>query len=188
MVMGNLATRERLPTTYARLSQDVQLGERIMLADGRLVLVVEHIEGTDVHARVEVGGVLTSSKGINLPGSQLSVPSLSKKDIDDLEFGLKMAYGWLIALGRMRQALFLQLSLNLFNVLLDLLFVYGLDAGAPGIAAAAALSQWLNLIPAAWWVLRTIRSRSGPHVSIAGVFAPGALRALLVVNVDIFWV
>lgn len=85
-----IGTRERLPTTYERLSQDVQIGERIMLADGRLALVVEHIEGTDVHTRVEVGGMLTSSKGINLPGSQLSVPSLSKKDIDDLEFGLKM--------------------------------------------------------------------------------------------------
>lgn len=97
-----------------------------------------------------------------------------------------VAYGWLIALGRMRQALFLQLSLNLFNVLLDLQFVYGLNAGAPGVAAAAALAQWLNLIPATWWVLRTVRSRSGPHVSVAEVFAPGALRALLVVNVDIF--
>lgn len=80
----------RLPTSYPQLSRDVRQGERILLADGRLSMIVQRIEGREVHARVEVGGVLTSKKGINLPGSQLSVPSLTQKDIADLEFGLAM--------------------------------------------------------------------------------------------------
>ena len=97
-----------------------------------------------------------------------------------------VAYGWLIALGRTRQALYLQLSLNIFNVGLDLYFVYGLDLGAPGVAAAAAWAQWLNLILVAWWVARTARSRGAPRVAAADVLTAKALRAVLVVNVDIF--
>lgn len=85
-----VGTKERLPTSYPNLARDVRVGERILLADGRLSLVVESVEGPDVYARVEVGGVLTSKKGINLPGSQLSVPSLTDKDVKDLEFGLEM--------------------------------------------------------------------------------------------------
>lgn len=81
-------TKDRLPTTYARLARDVRPGERILLADGRLELVAEAIENGEVKARVITGGVLTSKKGLNLPGSELSVPSLTEKDVEDLEFGL----------------------------------------------------------------------------------------------------
>jgi pyruvate kinase len=82
--------RDRLPTTYSRLVRDVKPGERVLLADGRLELRAEAIEGEDVRCRIEVGGVVTSSKGLNLPGSILSVPSLTEKDLLDLELGLKL--------------------------------------------------------------------------------------------------
>jgi pyruvate kinase len=80
----------RLPTTYSRLVRDVKPGERVLLADGRLDLCALGIEGEDVACRVDVGGVLSSSKGLNLPGSQLSVPSLTEKDLLDLELGLRL--------------------------------------------------------------------------------------------------
>lgn len=88
--MDFVGTRERLPTTYARLVRDVKVGERILLADGRLELEALAVEGDDVRCRIEVGGTISSRKGLNLPGSNLSVPSLSEKDIVDLEFGLKL--------------------------------------------------------------------------------------------------
>ena len=80
----------RLPTSYERLAQDVSEGEVVLLADGRLQLRVESIDGEDVRFRVEVGGVVSSRKGMNLPGTRLSIPSLTPKDIEDLEFGLAL--------------------------------------------------------------------------------------------------
>jgi pyruvate kinase len=79
---------ERLPAAYDRLAKDVKPGEPILLADGRIVLDVLEVKHPDVRCRVRVGGIVTSSKGINLPGTQISVPSLTKKDLEDLEFGL----------------------------------------------------------------------------------------------------
>lgn len=85
-----LGSKERLPTTYAQLARDVRIGERVLLADGRLELVAESIEHGEVKCKVLVGGVLTSKKGLNLPGSELSVPALTEKDIVDLKFGLEL--------------------------------------------------------------------------------------------------
>jgi pyruvate kinase len=80
----------RLPTTYDRLAIDVKEGELIQLADGALELRVVRIEAPDVICSVLVGGKLTSNKGMNLPGSNLTVPSMSAKDLADLEAGLRM--------------------------------------------------------------------------------------------------
>lgn len=83
-----IGSGNRLPTTYPQLAKDVRPGEDILLADGRLRLTVKAVEGDEVHTEVIVGGVLTSSKGINLPGTAVSVPALTEKDEADLEFGL----------------------------------------------------------------------------------------------------
>jgi pyruvate kinase len=85
-----LGNRDRLPTTYERLSRDVQVGEKILLADGALELEVTETRTNDVVCKVLVGGRLTSNKGMNLPGSHLTTPSLLSKDIADLEKGLAM--------------------------------------------------------------------------------------------------
>ncbi|MCB9645781.1 MAG: pyruvate kinase [Deltaproteobacteria bacterium] len=99
-----VGTRPRMPTTYERLARDVSVGERILLADGRVALRVQSIEVNDVTCKVEVPGVVSSSKGINLPGSRLSVPSLTEKDLADLEFGLKMGVDY-VALSFVRSSL-----------------------------------------------------------------------------------
>jgi pyruvate kinase len=99
-----VGTRPRLPTTYERLARDVRVGERILLVDGRVAVRVEAIEGSEVTCRVEVPGVVSSSKGINLPGSRLSVPSMTDKDLADLEFGLRMGVDY-VALSFVRSPL-----------------------------------------------------------------------------------
>ncbi len=71
---------------YTHLAEDVQPGNRVLIDDGSLELVVERIEGGDVHATVKFGGQLLSRKGLNLPEVRLSIPSITPKDHVDLQF------------------------------------------------------------------------------------------------------
>ncbi len=87
-VMG---TAELLATTYQNLAKDVKPGEHILLSDGRIELVVREIRDGDVVCEVLTGGMLGEHQGINLPGTNVSIPSLTPKDEVDLEFGLKSA-------------------------------------------------------------------------------------------------
>jgi len=82
-------TVERVSTSYAGLPGDVKAGDPLLLDDGKIRLVAERVTATDVVCRVVVGGPLSARKGINLPGSSVSVPSLTEKDLDDLAFGIK---------------------------------------------------------------------------------------------------
>ena len=84
-VMG---THECVCTTYETLHTDVKPGDEILLDDGRLRLRVTRIDGHRVVTTVEIGGVLSNHKGMNLPGSVLSTPCLTDKDIGDLIFAL----------------------------------------------------------------------------------------------------
>src|SRR3984957_15226136 len=82
-------TAELASTTYQHLALDVQPGDRILLADGSLELRVLETDGVCVVSEVVCGGLIGDRKGINLPGVKLSTPSLTEKDIADLEFGLE---------------------------------------------------------------------------------------------------
>lgn len=77
-------------TTYKHLPNDVKPGDRILLADGTMELSVERVAGPDVVCRVVRGGSLGEHKGINLPGVDVSAPSMTEKDIEDLHFGLEL--------------------------------------------------------------------------------------------------
>jgi pyruvate kinase len=78
----------RLGCTYPHLARDVRAGDTVLLDDGRLRLRVEQSDGTEVAARVELGGLLGEHKGINLPGVAVSSPALTEKDRADLRFGV----------------------------------------------------------------------------------------------------
>ncbi|HSR58570.1 MAG TPA: pyruvate kinase, partial [Candidatus Binataceae bacterium] len=78
-----------ISTTFKSLAHQVQPGARILLSDGLIELRVSKIEDDDVECEVINGGLLGENKGINLPGTIVHVPSLTEKDEDDLEFGLK---------------------------------------------------------------------------------------------------
>ncbi len=82
-------SRSRVSVSYPGLSREVRKGDRILLADGVMELVVCGTEGPDILTEVVTGGVLTSRKGINLPSGSLGIPSITEKDWEDLRFGLE---------------------------------------------------------------------------------------------------
>jgi pyruvate kinase len=82
-------TAALVPTTFKTLAQEVQAGSRILLSDGLIELRVLAVNADDVLCEVLNGGMLGEHKGINLPGTIVSVPSLTEKDEKDLEFGIR---------------------------------------------------------------------------------------------------
>jgi len=92
-----------IPSQYESLANDVARGDRILLDDGALELLVEGVEGTEVSCRVLHGGRLLDHKGINLPGIAVSAPSMTGKDIDDARFALGLGVDF-IALSFVRTA------------------------------------------------------------------------------------
>ncbi len=89
-----LGTSERISHTYLPLARDVKPGDPILLDDGLLQLQVESIKGDVVTCRVVDGGILKDKKGMNLPGSALSVPALTEKDKQDIAFGRELGVDW----------------------------------------------------------------------------------------------
>lgn len=75
-------------TTYQGLAADVTRGERILVDDGKVALEVTAIDGPRVRTTVVEGGMVSDHKGLNLPGVAVSVPALSEKDIEDLNWAL----------------------------------------------------------------------------------------------------
>jgi pyruvate kinase len=90
------ATKDELPKTdnqlipvdFREIFESVHKGDRLLLDDGRLALEVLTAEGSVVHAKVLVGGTLSSHKGINLPGVKLRISGFTEKDKADLAFGI----------------------------------------------------------------------------------------------------
>ncbi len=78
-----------IPMDVPNLVKSVHPGNRILLDDGHMELEVSKVLPHSLEARVVLGGVLKSHKGVNLPGALLEFPSLSEKDIEDLKFGLQ---------------------------------------------------------------------------------------------------
>ncbi|MCT1583795.1 pyruvate kinase [Corynebacterium sanguinis] len=85
-----VGTHDRVSTTYKQLAEDAKPGDRLLVDDGKVALVVTEVDGNDVVARVTEGGPVSNNKGVSLPGMNISVPALSEKDIDDLKFALNL--------------------------------------------------------------------------------------------------
>ncbi|MEY4610649.1 MAG: hypothetical protein RL246_968 [Bacteroidota bacterium] len=100
-----LGTSEKVGTTYTSMYLDVNVGERILMDDGNLEVKVISIDKVKKEVVTEViyGGILKSKKGINLPGTKVSLPCLTPKDEEDLYFGLDNGVDW-IALSFVRKA------------------------------------------------------------------------------------
>jgi pyruvate kinase len=98
-----LGTSQTIPVTYPRLAKDLKTGDTVLLDDGRLELKVIKKSVGDLRCKVIRGGVLRSHKGVNLPGVNLSLPSLSHKDKADLRFGIAQGVDY-IALSFVRTA------------------------------------------------------------------------------------
>jgi pyruvate kinase len=96
-------TAEGVSTTYAHLARDVSPGDRILLSDGLIELRVTRTTEMEVHGEVVHGGALREHQGINLPGVEISSPSVTDKDLADLEFGLAQGVDY-VAISFVRRA------------------------------------------------------------------------------------
>jgi pyruvate kinase len=94
---------EEVPVTYENLSKDVHVGDRILINDGLIELVVLDVTGSRVTSRVLHGGKLSSHKGMNLPGVQVSAPSITDKDREDVAFAVQQDLEY-VALSFVRRA------------------------------------------------------------------------------------
>lgn len=91
-----VGTQELSCITYDYLAQEVPVGAKILLDDGRVEMLVEDInrDKGDLHCRVTVAGKLSNNKGVNFPGVYLSIKALTDKDREDLMFGLDQGVDW----------------------------------------------------------------------------------------------
>jgi len=91
-----IGTKEAIYMSYQQFPQDVKEGERVLVDDGKLVFEVLETNGKDkVRLKVLFGGTLSSNKGVNLPKTKISLPSLTEKDLRDLEFILTQPVNWI---------------------------------------------------------------------------------------------
>lgn len=98
-----VGTSEKIYVSYKNLAKDVKVGERIFLDDGKMELKAEEIlNDKEIRVSVTLGGTLTPKKGVNLPDSALTMPSLTEKDLADLEFIIANDLDW-VALSFVRK-------------------------------------------------------------------------------------
>ena len=90
-------TEEKVSVTYKDLYKDVKPGDSILIDDGLIGLKVEKIQGTEIHCVVINGGVISNKKGVNLPGVNVNMPFISKKDREDILFGIKEGFDFIAA-------------------------------------------------------------------------------------------
>lgn len=96
-------TPDLIPSQYPALADDVETGSRILLDDGNIELVVETVSGKDIFCKVISGGPLSNHKGMNLPGVNVSAPSLTEQDRKDAHFAISLGVDFL-ALSFVRRA------------------------------------------------------------------------------------
>ncbi len=83
--------------TYKNLYQDVRVGGRILIDDGLIELRVDEVKGEDIICHVENGGPVSDHKGVNVPDVHLNLPYMSKKDMDDIAFGVQNGIDFIAA-------------------------------------------------------------------------------------------
>ena len=98
-----IGTKEQIYVSYKGLHKDVVPGNLIMIDDGKLeVKVTRVLPNNNVEVKVIIGGILSSKKGLNLPDTKISLPALTEKDLDDLDFIIGQDVDW-VALSFVRQ-------------------------------------------------------------------------------------
>lgn len=91
-----IGNAERVYMSYPQFAQDVTVGEKVLVDDGTLVFEVVETNGTDtVKLKTLFGGLLKSNKGVNLPNTKISLPSMTEKDHRDLKYILTQPVNWI---------------------------------------------------------------------------------------------
>jgi pyruvate kinase len=92
---GRSSNDGEIPVNYRNLHRDLRKGNAIFINDGAVKLTVQKITGARITTTVDVGGIITSHKGINIPGVGLSTPSLTGYDRQCVKFGIKEKFDFL---------------------------------------------------------------------------------------------
>jgi pyruvate kinase len=103
VVVGSKGNDGELPIAPAAIGEVLRPGHEVLIDDGHVRLQVEQVASGRVQCGVVVGGPVSSHKGVNLPGVPIPIPSLTRKDLEDLEFALKLGCDF-IALSFVRSA------------------------------------------------------------------------------------
>ncbi len=91
-----VGTKDRIFVSYDNLHNDVKKGEKILIDDGKIeVEVIDILPSHDVRVKVLLGGTLLPKKGVNLPDTNISLPALTPKDIEDLSFIFQHQVDWI---------------------------------------------------------------------------------------------
>ena len=91
-IVGN---NKKVFINHSNFHKEVKLGDKIMIDDGKIVLKVINNDKNFTEGKVIQGGALNSNKGVNLPNTKISLPCLTKKDLEDLFFCLKYGVEWI---------------------------------------------------------------------------------------------
>lgn len=92
-----IGDEHKVSITYKELYRDVKVGSHILIDDGLIELEVHEILRQDIHCRVLNGGKLGNKKGINVPGAEIRLPSITQQDIEDIRFGIENDYDFIAA-------------------------------------------------------------------------------------------
>ena len=87
----------KIYVNYPGLPGDVKPGDRILIDDGLIGLVVKEVTATEIHCLVENGGELSGRKGVNVPGVSVNLPSVTEKDLEDILFGIEQGVDFIAA-------------------------------------------------------------------------------------------
>jgi pyruvate kinase len=91
-----VGTIEKIYMSYEQFAEDVEVGERVLVDDGKLVFeVIETNKKDTVRLKTLFGGKLSSNKGVNLPNTRISLPCLTEKDLRDLDYILTQPVNWI---------------------------------------------------------------------------------------------
>jgi len=124
-----VGSHDRVSTTYTGLANDARPGDRLLIDDGKVGLVVTEVRANNVVCTVTEGGEVSNNKGISLPGMNVSVPAMSEKDIADLKFALSLGVDF-IALSFVRSPSDIDLVHNVMD-----------EVGAPRVPVIAKLEK-----------------------------------------------
>ena len=90
-------TSSHIYVTYEKMAGDLKTGDKVLLDDGVMELIVTEIDGKDVICKVVNGGALSERKGVNLPGVNVGLPDLTDRDIEDIRFGIENGFDYIAA-------------------------------------------------------------------------------------------
>ena len=112
---GELGNQDRVGLDYKALPRDVKAGDKLLLNDGLIVLVVDKVAGHEICTTVKVGGELSNNKGINRQGGGLTAPALTAKDMEDIKTAMSFQADYL-AISFPKSATDMEMARQLANI------------------------------------------------------------------------